>query len=116
MLNNFLNILIDEGKFSAELFLFIEFTLEAERKECVSTGIYGGQFYDVGDCYLECKDTSTIFLFGRSDGACDGDGKCYCNCEVGASKDGTCAYKDHHEYNLYRVSGEFHTMWIVKLC
>ena len=96
-------------------FLITEFTLEAERKECVSTGFLGGRFYDVGDCYLACKDNSTIFLFGRSDGVtCDGNGKCNCHCEVGASKDGTCAYKDNDRYNLYRVSGEFHTMWIVK--
>ena len=89
---------------SIHILFLSAFTLVAEKHGCVSKNDkFAGSFINITLCAEACKNESTMFLFGRSDGSrCNVDGKCRCKCILGASLNGSCLYEPRNGYNLYR--------------
>ena len=89
---------------SIHILFLSAFTLVAEKSGCASKNDkFAGSFINITVCAEACKNESTMFLFGRSDGSrCNVDGKCRCKCILGASLNGSCLYEPRNGYNLYR--------------
>ena len=77
-----------------------QYELVAEGQQCSGEKISKGRPAKVEECAAQCKNVSSMFMFGIGN-KCDSDG-CVCWCEKTASADGTCYQADISGYNLYR--------------
>ena len=94
----------------------VQHELIAEKKQCSGGGAIGKGFLaTLAECAEECKDVSSMFIYGRQGmqqtGGCKSNG-CWCYCETDASVDGTCDQKDNSWSNLYRIIQEGDILFI----
>ena len=76
----------------------------AEKEKCKGQEIHVGRVKSIDHCANECRQKSSMFVFGTNDygkNVCNNQG-CECFCETGAKADGTCKTVKNNGYRLYR--------------
>ena len=76
--------------------LRVDWKLVANKSVCNGTEFKAGHFENIEECAEQCRDASTMFVFGRCK-----DGKCKCQCQTAAKTDGTCDIIGNQRYTLY---------------
>ena len=82
-------------------FDIIDWTLIANEKDCKGSEVYVGRFSNATGCASECKNISSMFIFGFGP-KCNYKG-CKCWCKYDALANGTCSTIGIRHYDLYRV-------------
>ena len=85
----------------------VQYELVAEGQQCSGEKISKGRPAKVEECAAQCKNVSSMFMFGIGSWKV---GKCWC--EKTASADGTCYQTDISGYNLYRFVLNGNTLFV----